>query len=325
MASWNNLTPELQERILHPICDQIEEDFENYWPKESQIRHVPFPPPLKSYHGLVLSCKSASDIVSHRWDGHRRISLSESLQEAQLSKLERYWTIGLLKKDVIGDKQPLAGSMTYLERLMARVGKFWKSPLFLDDCDLVREILSSNIGQYNRIEFLSILEGWFKEQCGDNASWRGYDHRTFSVRCSDERFIFTMGRYHLEEDEEHGFEVVSVEQYFKANQMWDPEGQDHDTMNVRMPESPFPLPEECEFEPDTWWCYHAGRDRTDPDEWYMFSYKEGKLFARGFRILFGPNPVEGEYFNRRKEDSPDWFKINTETLKYLVSYLLTCR
>jgi hypothetical protein len=325
MASWNNLPLEIQQQILHPICDQIVEDFENYWPKESTTKRVQFPPPLKSYHNLVLSCKSASDIIAHRWEGHSTMTVSQSLREAQLSKLEEDWVIGLLKKREIGDKPPPEGKMTYAERFMARVGKFWKSPEFLDDCDLVPEILSSNIGQYNRIEFISVLEGWFKEHCLDESGFRGrYDRQTFSLRCADERFIFTMGRYRwlgdlLEDPEDSDlddpFKVDSVEGYFKAGQMWDPEDQDHDTMNVRMPESPFPLPQECEFEPDTWWCYHAGRYRYDPDEWYMFSYKEGKLFARGFRILFGPNPVEGEYFNRREKESRSSSDMNTETLK----------
>jgi hypothetical protein len=80
-----------------------------------------------------------------------------------------------------------------------------------------------------------------------------------------------------------------------------------------MPADPFPLSEECVSEPDSWWCFYTtepdddfdtwlGEPRySDEPDWYLFNYREGKLFRWDLRRVFGPGSLEDEFFKNTGE------------------------
>jgi hypothetical protein len=183
---------------------------------------------------------------------------------------------------------------------VAKAGKFWNSPEFLQDGGSVVLDMLYEMPFDPKAQMISVMEQWIKKNTYRTDILRGeYSAKSFSVRCSGQRFIFFTGRFELDAGD---CCISSIDHYFQSSQMWDPEWLDTDECNLRMPGESFPLPEQCELEPDTWWCYRTRPDSSRDPEWFIFSYKEGKLFSRHFRRVFGPGSVDDEQFRNAGRD-----------------------
>src|SRR5271170_7366258 len=192
------------------------------------------------------------------------------------SNRQSYNTVGAVVSEKRTEATLIAtDGMSYLERLMARVGRFWKSPDFFDRFELGEEMLGQ-LPRCIKVELITVMQEWIQKNTHDRSVFyrSGENYSTnFSVRGDSGRFIFWTGRFKTEGEL---FALNSVESYSFTEQRWDPEWLDTETMNLRMPGETFPLSEKCTFEPDSWWCYHShSRNGMDDPEWYLFSYHEG--------------------------------------------------
>ena len=191
---------------------------------------------------------------------------------------------------------------TFLQRLVAKIGKFWNSPEFVNNATVIIDILYE-MPHHPKAQLISVMERWIQKNTDEFKFLRDEDDiKSISLRCSGQRFMFEMGRFELDVGE---YCIHSINNYFLATPMWDPEWLDSDECNLRMPGESFPLPEKCELEPDTWWCYYTRPHRNGDPEWFIFSYKEGKLFSRHLRRVFGPGSVDDEQFKNTEEDQWD--------------------
>jgi hypothetical protein len=210
MTNWNDLSRETQELILRPICHEILDDFNQYSPTDSKIERVRFPPPLVAYHNLILSSKSVAKILAELKVSYGR-SLARLLKEAQSEKLEHCWRCCIRKKDCVATRIATDG-MSYLERLMARVGRFWKSPDFFEWYELGEEMLGE-LPPCIKVELITVMQEWIQKNTHDRSVWcrSGEDYRTdFSVRGDSGRFIFWTGRFEMEGER---FVLESVDSY----------------------------------------------------------------------------------------------------------------
>jgi hypothetical protein len=298
MTNWNDLPREIQEHILRPVCHAIIDDFRNHKPDSSNAH---CPTPLLEYHNLILSCKSVADIITNSLKfGYHRRSTARELRDEQFEQFGNYWRDCLCEEDKDAVIFEPSKGETYLQRLAVRVGKVWNSPEFVHDsyCD-VAEMLDE-LPHNPKAQIISVLESWIREKTSGCEFLREKNYMSFSVRSSDQRFLFFTGRFELDLE---NYAISSIDKYSLAAHMWDPERLDFDECNLRMPGESFPLPENCESESDTWWCYRTRpRFRNDDPEWFIFSYKEGKLFSRHFRRVFGPGSVDDEQFKNTGRD-----------------------
>jgi hypothetical protein len=344
MANWNQLPREVQQRILRPICEEIVEDFEYFVPKKADRESLRCPRPLIAYHNLMLSCKSVAEIIKNLKVGeHSGSTTVEQLQETQYNKLEDCWEKCYRKADhnpvSIAQIDPPREGPTFLQKVVPRVGKFWKNPEGWNS-ELGMEVIDDMLCQLPRrdkAELFTVLEDWIKERSDDYHSIMGYGNRRFpntkqfSVRHGSfdrksnksRRVIFEPGRWRMKGS---CFRIESIETYSPSDIDWDPEGYPIADINLRMPGESFPLSEECVSESDTWWCFYTTEPDDDFDtwyseDWYMFNYREGKLFRTHFRRVFGPGSLEDESFKNSGENQWEQVEVINHGTK---SQVLSC-
>jgi hypothetical protein len=171
-----------------------------------------------------------------------------------------------------------------LARIVADIGEFWKNPLVANDFYLIHDILPV-LPKASQAVFLCLLEDWVRGYClhpGEGAPKPVVDV-IMKISTGHRSLHFKTGREWVQGEDTYIYSVVG---YCSAPQPDDDASEDSEMEvvfdEVNIEDTALPK----DLSTSWWWLYLESH--RDKQEWYLFSYKEKKMFM-------GPEGVERRF------------------------------
>lgn len=297
MGTWYDLPPEIHHHILNFFCQNVVEEFTEYYPADvaafyrhpSHLTSADLPQSFKDFSSATLTCRSFHhSIVSI-------VQIAESSPVEMLSFLIRVRLIHLIDPHISTIPHSIGLLTTW-------AGVFWKLAAIASNVQFMVEILSS-LAYESVATLLPHLGDWVVERSTpvSDEEWENEGYALlFDGDAGDfaTTVVFRTGSRTVWDFQEYGNRRVICSiaglfdgsGYMKSRETVDSSGRYTTTdrgfasRQVKMNKNllaKFPVFREIHnSQPDTWWLFKLG------ERWYVVDYKEKRMLGSSCEPIF---------------------------------------